>query len=193
MKDPAIAEPLDEAIASTATAVEMDLNGIFNMPIHKIWLNKFQNEVASINILYNLDEENNYPVFYQGDNAERKNELNATMLEGIEQYISITKNPIAAKFMEAAIRYNSKDTKTSTLIWKEETKNLLKLDNLDNLTETDLKVLKTGIILSAQLLQKKDGNSTEACNLLNKANEWFGKQKDFYAYYEKVMNRCGKQ
>jgi hypothetical protein len=193
LKDPAIAEPLDEAIASTATAIEMDLNGIFHMPIHKIWLNKFQNEVVSINVLYNLDEENNYPVFYTGDNSERKNELNGAMLEGIEQFLSITKNPIAGKFLEAAIRYNSKDTKTSTVIWKDESKNLMKLENLDNFTDTDMKVLKTGIILSAQLLQKKDGNTTEACILLNKANEWFGKQKDFYSYYEKVMNKCGKQ
>jgi hypothetical protein len=192
LKDPAIPDPLDEAIASTATAVDMDVNGIFNMTIHKIWLNKFQNEVVSINVLYNLEDENNYPVFYQGDNKQRKDELNSQMLEGIEQYISVTKNPLAGKFLEAAIRYNMKDTKTSTLIWKEETKKFLALGNLDNYTETDLKVLRTGIILSAQMLQKKDGNSTEACNLLNKASEWFGNQKEFYSYYDKVMNRCGK-
>jgi hypothetical protein len=193
LKDPAIPDPLEEAISSAATAVEMDLNGIFNMPIHKIWLNKFQNEVVSVSVLYNLDEENNYPIFYEGDNAQRKAELNAQMIEGIEQFKSISKNPIAGKFLEAAIRFNAKDTKTSTLIWKEETKNLLALINLENFTDTDMKVLKTGIILSAQMLQKKDGNSTEACNLLNKADEWFGKQKEFYSYYEKVMNKCGKQ
>ena len=192
LKDEAIPDPLDEAITSTATAIEMDINGIFNTTIHKIWLNKFQNEIASINVLFNLEEENNYPVFYQGDNAERKSEINDQMMEGIEQYTSITKNPLASKFLEAAIRYNMKDVKTSTLIWKEETKNLLALENLDNYTETDLKVLKIGLILSAQMLQKneKDGNATEACKLLNKANDWFGKQKDFYSYYEKVMNNC---
>jgi hypothetical protein len=190
LKDPAIPDPLEDAIASTATAIEMDLNGIFNMTIHNIWLNKFQNEVVSINVLYNLEEENNYPVFYQGDNAQRKAELNSLMLEGIEQFISISKNPLAGKFLEAAIRFNMKDTKNSVIIWKEQTKNLLLLGNLDNYTETDMKVLKTGIILSAQMLQKKDGTSTEACNLLNKANEWFGKQKDFYSYYDKVMNKC---
>jgi hypothetical protein len=193
LKDAAIPDPLEEAISSAATAVEMDVNGIFNMPIHKIWLNKFQNEVVSVSVLYNLDEENNYPIFYEGDNAQRKAELNAQMIEGIEQFKSISKNPIAGKFLEAAIRFNAKDTKTSTLIWKEETKNLLALINIENFTDTDMKVLKAGIILSAQMLQKKDGNSTEACNLLNKADEWFGKQKDFYSYYEKVMNKCGKQ
>jgi hypothetical protein len=193
IKDPAITDPLEEALGSTATAIEMDVNGIFNMSIHKIWLNKFQNEVVNVNVLYNLDEENNYPIFYQGENNQRKTELNALMLEGIEQYISISKNPIAGKFFEAALRFNSKDTKTSTIIWKEESKKLLALENLDNFTETDMKVLKNGILLSAQMLQKKDGNSTDACILLNKANEWFGKQKDFYSYYEKVMNKCGKQ
>lgn len=190
LKDAAIPDPLDEAVTSTATAIELDVNGIFNMTIHKIWLNKFQNEIASINVLFNLEEENNYPVFYQGDNAERKTEINDQMLEGIEQYISITKNPLAGKFLEAAIRFNMKDVKTAAAIWKEETKNLLALGSLDNYSETDLKVLKTGIILSAQMLQKKDNNSTEACKILTKANEWFGKQKDFYSYYEKEMNSC---
>jgi hypothetical protein len=190
LKSTAIPDPLEEALASTATAIEMDLNGIFNAPIHKIWLNKFQNEIININILYNLDEKNNFPVFYQGDNPERKNELNAKMIEGIEQYLSITKNPISAKFLEAAIRFNAKDSKTSSLIWKNEIPNLLKLESVDNLTETDQKVLKIGIILSAQMLQIKDGNSTDACSILNKANDWFGKQKDFYSYYERVMNKC---
>jgi hypothetical protein len=190
LKSAAIPDPLEEAIASTATAIEMDLNGIFNAPIHKIWLNKFQNELSNINILYNLDEVNNYPVFYQGDNNERKNELNSKMIEGIEQYLSITKNPLSAKFLEAAIRFNAKDSKNSTLIWKNEIPNLLKLESLDNFTETDQKVLKLGIILSAQQFQIKDGNSTDACSILNKANAWFGKQKDFYSYYERVMNKC---
>jgi hypothetical protein len=190
LKDAAIPDPLDEAVTSTATAIELDVNGVFNMTIHKIWLNKFQNEIANINVLFNLEEENNYPVFYQGDNAERKTEINDQMLEGIEQYISITKNPLAGKFLEAAIRFNMKDVKTAATIWKEETKKLLELGSLDNYSETDLKVLKTGIILSAQMLQKKDNNSTEACKLLTKANEWFGKQKDFYSYFEKAMNSC---
>ena len=157
------------------------------------WLNKFQNEVVNVGILFNLDEESNYPVFYSGDNLERKNELNSQMVDGIEQYLSITKNPIAAKMLEAAIRYNSKDTKTASLIWKEEINNILKLENLEKFTETDLKVLKVGVILSAQMLTLRDKNTTEACKLLNKVEPWFGTQKDFYSFYEKAMNKCGKQ
>lgn len=190
LQDSAIPDPLDEAVTSTATAVELDVNGVFNMTIHKIWLNKFQNEIVSVNVLFNLDEENNYPVFYQGDKIERKKELNEQMLEGIEQYISITKNPLAGKLLEAAIRFNMKDTKNAALIWKDEIKKLLLLENLNNYTETDMKVLKVGIILSAQMLQKRDNNATEACKILNKANDWFGKQKDFYSYFEKEMNSC---
>ena len=193
LKDPAISDPYEEAITATATAIDMDVNGIFNLPIHKIWLTKFQNELLNVNVLYNLDEMNDYPVFYSGDNMQRKSELNAQLIEGIEQYLSISKNPIAGKFLEAAIRFNAKDPKSANLIWKNEIKNFLKMENLVNFSEADQKVLKVGIVLSAQLLQIRDGNSTEACNLLNKANEWFGKQKDFYSYYEKVMNKCGKQ
>lgn len=193
LKDPAITDPFEEAINAAATAMEMDQNGVFNTPIHKMWLNRFQNEVANVGVLFNLDEENNYPVFYNGDNIERKNELNNQMLEGIEQYISITKNPIAGRLLEAAIRFNAKDSKTSGIIWKEEIKNFLKLENLNDFSDTDLKVLKTGIIMSAQMLQKRDNNATEACNIMKKAEQWFGNQKDFYSYYEKVMNKCEKQ
>ncbi len=193
LKDPAIPEPFDEAISATAAAIEMDQNGVFNTPIHKIWLNKFQNEVVNVGILFNLDEEGNYPIFYSGDNLERKNELNSLMVDGIEQYLSITKNPIAAKMLEAAIRYNAKDVKTAGTIWKDEINNILKLDNLEKFTETDLKVMKVGVILSAQMLTSRDKNTTEACKLLNKVEPWFGSQKDFYSFYEKAMSKCGRQ
>jgi hypothetical protein len=193
IKDPAIAEPYDEAIAATAAAMELDLNGVFNTPIHKIWLSKFQNEVLNNSILFNLDEENNYPLFYSGSNVERNNELNSKMVEGIEQYLSITKNQISGKFLEAAIKFNAKDAKTAATIWKDEISNLMKIENLDHFTDSEVKALKVGVILSAQMLQKKDGNTTEACKLLNKVEPWFGSQKDFYSFYEKAMNKCGKQ
>jgi hypothetical protein len=193
MKDPAIAEPYDEAIAATAAAMELDLNGVFNTPIHKIWLSKFQNEVLNNGVLFNLDEENNYPLFYSGSNVERNNELNSKMVEGIEQYLSITKNQISGKFLEAAIKFNAKDAKTAATIWKDEISNLMKIENLDHFTDSEVKALKVGVILSAQMLQKKDGNATEACKLLNKVEPWFGSQKDFYSFYEKAMNKCGKQ
>lgn len=193
LKDPAIPEPYDEAIGATAAAMELDLNGVFNTPIHKIWLSKFQNEVLNNSILFNLEEDGNYPLFYSGTNTERINELNAKMIEGIEQYLTITKNSISGKFLEAAIKFNAKDAKSASAIWKDETINLMKIENLDHFTDSEAKALKIGIILSAQMLQKKDGNATEACKLLNKVEPWFGTQKDFYSFYEKAMNKCGRQ
>jgi hypothetical protein len=61
---------------------------------------------------------------------------------------------------------------------------------LDKLTESDKKVLKTGLMLSAQTLTVRDKNNTKACEILTKANDWFGEQKDFAQFFEKIYNNC---
>ncbi|MFM6934234.1 MAG: hypothetical protein ACKOXP_02250, partial [Flavobacteriales bacterium] len=57
LKDPMIADPFDEAITATATAIEKDENGIFKMPIHEMWLTNFQSELLDNGIIYRLEDE----------------------------------------------------------------------------------------------------------------------------------------
>ena len=193
IKDAQIQEPYDEAINAVATAIEMDQNGIFYTPVHKMWLSGFQTEVLNNGIIFKLDDENGYPVFYNGKDANKKLTLQEELGEGIEQYATITKNPIAAKFLEAAIRFQAKDTKNANAIWKVEIPNLLKLEKIDKFTEADKLALKTGIILTAQILPVIEKNNTNACLLLTKIKEWFGDDKDFIAFYEGKMNSCKEQ
>ena len=188
LKDPLIADPFDEAVTATATAIEKDENGIFRMPIHEMWLTNFQSELLDNGIIYRLEDEDGYPVLYTNTNKEKLTEVISEMLDATEQYSTITKNPIGIKFIEAAIRFQNKDAKTANLIWKTEIPNLLKLKDLENFTDADKDALRTGLILSSQVLIKRDGNTANARAILKHVAKWFEYDKDFIAYYEKKYN-----
>ena len=188
LKDPEILDPFDEAVTATATAIEKDENGIFRMPIHEMWLTNFQSELLDNGIIYRLEDEDGYPVLYSNTNKEKLTEVTAEMLDAAEQYSTITKNPMAIKFVEAAIRFQNKDAKTANLIWKTEIPNLMRLTDLENFTEADKDALRTGLILSAQQLIKRDGNTANARAMLKHVSKWFEYDKDFIAYYEKKYN-----
>ncbi len=188
LKDPLIPDPFDEAVTATATAIEKDENGIFRMPIHEMWLNNFQSELLDNGIIYRLEDEDGYPILYTNINKEKLAEVVSEMLAATEQYSIITKNPIGIKFVEAAIRFQNKDAKTANLIWKTEIPNLMKLTDLENFTDADKDALRTGLILSSQILIKRDGNTANARAILKHVSKWFEYDKDFIAYYEKKYN-----
>jgi hypothetical protein len=188
LKDPDIQDPFEEAITATATAIEKDGNGIFRMPIHEMWLTKFQSEVLDNGIIYRMEDEDGYPVLYTNSDKTRTAEVLSEMVDASEQYQSVSKNPIAIKFVEAAIRYQMKDVKTANLIWKTEIPNLLKLTDLENFTDADKDALRTGLILSAQQLIKRDANTANARAILTHVSKWFEYNKDFIAFYEKKYN-----
>ena len=94
------------------------------------------------------------------------------------------------KFVEAAIRYNSRDVKNANLIWKTEIPNLLQLSDKDfeSWTQADKDALRTGLILSSQSLEKRDGSYLNVRPICKKAEKWFEYDKDWIAYYEKARN-----
>ena len=191
LKDPLISDPYDDAIASVAEAIEMDQNGIFNMPIHKMWLANFQLEILNNGITFNLDSQEGYPTFLISKDLEKNKEKNEELKEAIENYKTITKNIISCRLLEAAIKYHTKDIKGANTIYLSEIPNLLKLENVDNFTEADLNALKLGVILSAQILNKRDGDekNINACNILDKAKNWFS-DIEFKSLYEGKFNSC---
>jgi hypothetical protein len=190
LKDPQIQEPYDEAVNATATAIEMDQTGIFYTPVHKMWLNGFQQEILQNGITFNLENEEGYPSFYMGKDPAKRAQIMEGLMEGMEQYTSITKNPVATKMLEAAIRYQAKDFKNANLIYKNEIKNVLALEKLDKFTEADKAALKMGVILSAQVLPLIEKNNTNACALMSKIAPWFENDKDFIEIFEKKFNSC---
>ncbi len=185
LKDPMIEDPFEEAITATATAIEKDENGVFKMPIHEMWLTNFQTELLNNGVIYRLEDEDGYPILYSNSNKEKLAEVTGEMLDATESYTSISKNPIGAKFIEAAIRYQMKDVKTANLIWKTEIPNLMNITDLENFTGADKDALRTGLILSAQQLILRDKNTLNARTMLKHVAKWFEYDKDFIAFYEK--------
>ncbi len=190
LQDPLITDPYDLAITTTAEAIEMDQNGIFEMPIHKMWLNDFQMEILDNGITFNLDRQDGYPIIYVSKDAAKNTQTNQQIKEAIEQYKSITKNIACCRLLEAAIKYHTKDAKVANTIFAMEIPNLLKLENIDKFTESDIKALKLGVILSAQILSKRDGGNSNACKILDKAKIWFEGDSEFVSLYEEKFNSC---
>ena len=208
VKQTLVSDPYDEAINSLSEAIEMDQNGILNMPIHKMWLEKFQNKVFIQGILDKLDEKDGYSVFrslstknINDPDKKENNEWNKEeLIQGIQQSILITKNPEAYSLLEAAILYNANETEEANAIYEAEIPNLINLKNLDGYTETDLAALRIGIILSGQVLFLKDGKYTRACEIYNAVAKRFDKEKDFKNIFTKdfedfftnFLNNCSE-
>ncbi len=195
LKDPMIKDPFEEAITACATAIERDENGVFKMPIHKMWLNGFQLELLNNGVRYVLGEEDGYPVVYSNESKDKTAETLAEMLDACESYSTITRNPMGIKFIEAAIRFNNRDAKTANLIWKTEIPNLLNLTDkdFDSWTQADKDALRVGLILSAQALIKRDGSTVNARPMLKKAEKWFEYDKEWIEFYEKKYNSFSEQ
>ncbi len=195
LKDPMIQDPFEEAITACATAIERDENGVFKMPIHKMWLNGFQLELLNNGVRYILEEEDGYPIVYSNENKDKTAETLSEILDACESYSSITRNPIGIKFIEAAIRYNNRDAKTANLIWKTELPNLMNLTDKDfeNWTQADKDALRVGLILSSQALMKRDNSTVNARPMLKKAEKWFEYDKEWIAFYEKKYNSFSEQ
>jgi hypothetical protein len=183
------------AVDCIATAIELDFNGIYNVNIHKIWLNRFQNELFTNEILNNLEEEEGFYMPYGGDNKELKIEYRDLSLEGCEVYSSITKYPISIKLMEASLRYDARDTKTANLIWKTEIPNLEKLteEDFENMTETDLLALKYGAMLSAVKLTEISDSNIQACQMLSSLKKVYEYDRGYSAFMKTRYNNCKEE
>jgi len=195
LDDPVVSDPWAATIDCIAAAVELDYNGVYNVNIHKIWLNKFQNELLTNEILNNMDEEEGFYIPYSGDNKDLKIEYQDLSLEGCEIYASITKYPISIKLMEAALRYNARDSRTANAIWKNEIPNLEKLteNDFEEMTETDLLALKYGAIISAISLTESSSSNIQACQMLNSLKKVYEYDRGFSAFLKTRYNNCKEE
>lgn len=195
LPDPVVTDPWEETINSIAAAIELDLNGILNEKIHKMWLDKFQNDFFNNYLVYNLEDEGGYYGIYSGTDKEKKTELLELLLEGVENYSVITTQPIAIKFLEAPIRAASKDVRTANEIWKNEIKSLKNMSEADfyNMTETDLIALKYGAMLSAVTLTNLRQSNAEACEILTSLKEVFEYDRGFLAFLKTRYNNCKEE
>lgn len=193
--DPVVSDLWEETLNSIAAAIEKDINGIYNQKIHKMWLNKFQNDFLDNYIFYNLEDEDGFYSIYKGNDKEKKAELLELLIEGCENYALITLKPMAIQLFEAPIRLASKDARTANQLWKsaiESLKNMTEAD-FENMTETDLKALKYGAMLSAVSLTNARQSNTEACELLTSLQSVFEYDRGFLAFMKTRYNNCKEE
>jgi hypothetical protein len=183
-----IQDPLNEAISSTATAIKMDNNGTLNCGIYKHFLEGIQKEVFNSLIVNNLEDVEGFLKFYNGTNLERKNQITNEIDSGIRAYSSISKFPFASRWIEANFKYYKGNLDSATILFNEEFLNFMKIKNLDNLSETDREIMKTGIILSAETLPKIDGNKNRICQILDTATSLLGEYSEFKFLRENHFN-----
>lgn len=195
VKDAMVQDPFEEAITACATAIERDENGVFKMPIHKMWLNGFQQELLNNGVIYILDEEDGYPLVYSNEDKYKTAETLSEILDACDSYSTITRNPMGIQFVSAAVRYNNKDSRNANLIWKTEIPNLLNLSDkeFDTWTQADKDALRVGLILSAQALIKRDNSTINARPMLQKAAKWFEYDQQWIAFYERKYNSFSEE
>ena len=142
-----------------------------------------------------MDEEEGFYIPYSGDNKDLKIEYQDLSLEGCEIYASITKYPISIKLMEAALRYNARDSRTANAIWKNEIPNLEKLteNEFEEMTETDLLALKYGAIISAISLTESSSSNIQACQMLNSLKKVYEYDRGFSAFLKTRYNNCKEE
>ena len=188
-------ELFDNTIEAVVTSMESDYNGLWHDKAHKTWLNDLQNYCWLNIILPNLEPEEGYYVPYSGSNEEEMQERYDISIEGCQIYASISKYPSSIKLLEAALRYNGKDKSTANSIWNTEIAKLSELseDDFDNMTETDLSVLKYGSMLSALKLTEISESNSQACQMLNSLKKVFENDRTFNAFFKTKYNNCAEE
>jgi hypothetical protein len=194
--DPRFESALEECISSFNTARELDKNGVIFDNEHQRFLLELETYLYDENIKENV-------------NADPKSDPDGfdVLQENADNYSQVSFAPITSVFLQAALKYIKKDVKGANQIWASEIPKLSKYvyldvetaygkkfkDELGNevvFSNIDLKILKFGVMKSALLLKSRDGNSTLACELINKVKPWLTKERDFLPFVKEQFNNC---
>lgn len=103
------------------------------------------------------------------------------------KYAKMTINPAGSKYMEAACKFLKGDKGGANTAWKEADEMLASVTSIADWSEADAKLLRKGVIQSADcLIQSRQVD--KAKDLMNRFAPWFDGQDDFKAKYDELMN-----
>ncbi len=103
------------------------------------------------------------------------------------KYQKITSNPVGAKYLLGATKYMNQDKSTARTLWKEGKVMLDALTSVESFSEADLKLLKIGLLYTAQTL-KDTRQIDKARALLNSAAQWFEGDDEWKERYDEIVN-----
>lgn len=103
------------------------------------------------------------------------------------KYKKISNNVIGAMYLEGATKFRTDDKSSAFGLWREAEKEIEKVTSTEDWSATDLKILKVGVLQSAEcLVAIKQVDKAKA--LLNKVAPKFEGDKDFKARYDELIN-----
>jgi hypothetical protein len=103
------------------------------------------------------------------------------------KYYKITKNPVGAKFLDGASKYRKADKGGANTAWKEAETMLSKITSIEDWTEADKKMLKMGVLQTAECYIASKQRE-KAKNILNKVAQWYEGDEEFKAKYDEIVN-----
>ena len=197
--DPRFESAMEECVSSFNAARELDKNGVMFDNEHQAFLTELETYIYAENIKDNVD-------------ADPKNQAEEfeTLIEYLDYYSQISYAPITSTFLQAYIKFIKKDVKGANLIWTTETAKFKKYTNLDEettygkkfkdelgnlviISQTDLQVLKFGVMKSASIMKTRDGNAFKACELLELFEPLLIDDRGFAQFYNTEFNSCSKK
>lgn len=95
-------------------------------------------------------------------------------------YYKINPGDLGAKYLEAACKFRENDKSTANTIWKEGEKGLSTITSIEGWSENDKKLLKIGVLESAECLVNSK-QLAKAQALLSKVSPWFANDEEFKA------------
>ena len=137
------------------------------------------------------------------DNREFVSLMQSTLMEQIEneitvanyrkafswviKYNKISNNSIGAMYLEGACKFRTDDKSSGFTLWREAEALMAKVTSTEDWSETDMKILRVGVLQSAEcLVSVKQVEKAKA--LLNKVAPWFEGDEDFKAAYDELVN-----
>jgi hypothetical protein len=156
-----------DAIGAMASAFKNDKDGT-KLVDHQEFIQEFQNSLAEM----------------------IGNELAAGDINKaagwVAKYYKITKNPVGAKFLDAAAKYKKGDKSSASTLWKEGEAILLRTETIEEWSEADKIMLKIGIMQSAECLVA--GKQLEkAKTLMDSIAKWFESEEDYKTKYSELF------
>lgn len=103
------------------------------------------------------------------------------------KYKKISNNVIGAMYLEGATKFRTDDKSTAFGLWREAEKAIEEVTSTEDWSETDLKILKIGVMQSAEcLVSVRQVEKAKA--LLNKVAPKFEGDEDFKSRYDAIVN-----
>lgn len=137
------------------------------------------------------------------DNAEFLNLIQSSLMEQIDneltvenyrkayswvlKYKKVSDNIIGEMYLEGACKFKTDDKSSAFGLWRDAEKLISEVTSTESWSESDLKILKVGVLESAEcLVSVRQVEKAKA--LLNKVAHLFEDDKDFKASYDDIVN-----